>query len=125
MIAFLLIGGTDEPYDGCIVVSHDAPIAALVMPKKQQTPAFTFARIAMTKRRTRERTRKQRKLMEQRKRKAKRKWLHAAIFLLIFGITLVPYIVDLVRHPNLDNAILLTVGAALIVSITILTFRHA
>lgn len=37
----------------------------------------------------------------------KQRWFIGLAFLVVFGLSLTPYIVDLIRHPDLGNSLLL------------------
>ena len=68
------------------------------------------------------RTKDRKKSIEARDRRNRKKWKYGIIFLVIYLVSIVPYLIDLFHNPNLWNAILfllLSVGGTMAILLLI------
>ena len=79
----------------------------------------------MSKRKKQKRKRHERRNEEPQKLTTKQRWAIVVSFALLFGLSLVPYAMDLVENPDLGNAVLLiTVAGACIAVLTVILKYH-
>ena len=54
----------------------------------------------------------------------KQRWTVGLVGLVLFGLSMVPYVGDLIQHPNVGNAVLLLLIVSVAVWLGIVVLKH-
>lgn len=79
----------------------------------------------MSRRKKKKRRRNQQQRSKRPQLTSRQRWIYGTVFLFIFGLTLFPYISDVIQSPDPGNAFLLALCALFMVGVTVLILRSA